>query len=166
MSNLAFLRMLNVGHVQTGALVEDLKQFDLSTVVTRSSVPTPSDPLVASGSVATGTAAPFGTMLDTAMEEIFVPHTEGTKYLERESKSLGEMYLNLLLRFTKYHVSLTLYAPQMTPTYLKPGKSLKVQNLKFIRTPCKPTSKRCSYFFVQFDSWEHSRSSRRSIHEI
>ncbi|KAB5594612.1 Exocyst complex component sec10 [Ceratobasidium theobromae] len=103
MSNLAFLRMLNVGHVQTGALVEDLKQFDLSTVVTRSSVPTPSDPLVASGSVATGTAAPFGTMLDTAMEEIFVPHTEGTKYLERESKSLGEMYLNLLLRFTKYH---------------------------------------------------------------
>lgn len=106
MSNLAFLRMLNMAHVQTGALVEDLKQFDLSTTITRSSTtPAPSDPLAATGSVATGTAGPFGPMLDTAMEEIFVPHTEGTKYLERESKSLGEMYLNLLLRFTKYHVS-------------------------------------------------------------
>ncbi|CAE6391420.1 Exocyst complex component SEC10 [Rhizoctonia solani AG-1 IB] len=87
MSNLAFLRMLNMAHVQTSALVEDLKQFDLT-----------------SGSAGAGAAAPFGPMLDTAMEEIFVPHTEGTKYLERESKSLGEMYLNLLLRFTKYHV--------------------------------------------------------------
>ncbi|KAH7343989.1 exocyst complex component Sec10 [Rhizoctonia solani] len=103
-SNLAFLRMLNMAHVQTSALVEDLKQFDLSTTITRSnSAPTPSDPLAAAGSTGTGAAAPFGPMLDTAMEEIFVPHTEGTKYLERESKSLGEMYLNLLLRFTKYH---------------------------------------------------------------
>ncbi|CUA70358.1 Exocyst complex component sec10 [Schizosaccharomyces pombe 972h-] [Rhizoctonia solani] len=103
-SNLAFLRMLNMAHVQTSALVEDLKQFDLSTTITRSnSAPVPSDPLAAAGTVGTGAAAPFGSMLDTAMEEIFVPHTEGTKYLERESKSLGEMYLNLLLRFTKYH---------------------------------------------------------------
>jgi hypothetical protein len=114
MSSLAFLRMLNVAHVQTGALVEDLKQFDLSTTVTRSTAPTPSDPLAVGGSVATGTAAPFGPMLDTAMEEIFVPHTEGTKYLERESKSLGEMYLNLLLRFTKYHVSFICYTLLIT----------------------------------------------------
>jgi hypothetical protein len=96
-----------MAHVQTSALVEDLKQFDLSTTITRSNttpVSTSSDPLAASGSAGAGAAAPFGPMLDTAMEEIFVPHTEGTKYLERESKSLGEMYLNLLLRFTKYHV--------------------------------------------------------------
>ncbi|GAB1523618.1 Exocyst complex component 5 [Rhizoctonia solani] len=103
-SNLAFLRMLNMAHIQTSALVEDLKQFDLSTTITRSNpAPAPVDPLAASGSAGAGAAAPFGPMLDTAMEEIFVPHTEGTKYLERESKSLGEMYLNLLLRFTKYH---------------------------------------------------------------
>ncbi|KAG9097375.1 Exocyst complex component 5 [Ceratobasidium sp. 370] len=104
MSNLAFLRMLSVAHVQTAALVEDLKQYDLSATVMRSTMTAaPVDPLAVGGVVATGTANPFGPMLDTAMEELFVSHTEGTKYLERESKSLGEMYLNLLLRFTKYH---------------------------------------------------------------
>ncbi|QRV72577.1 exocyst complex component Sec10 [Ceratobasidium sp. AG-Ba] len=103
-SNLAFLRMLSVSHVQTAALVEDLKQHDLSATVMRSMTTiAQADPLAVGGMVATGTAGPFGPMLDTAMEELFVSHTEGTKYLERESKSLGEMYLNLLLRFTKYH---------------------------------------------------------------
>ncbi|ELU37755.1 exocyst complex protein [Rhizoctonia solani AG-1 IA] len=96
-SNLAFLRMLNMAHIQTSALVEDLKQFDLSTTITRSNpAPAPVDPLAASGSAGAGAAAPFGPMLDTAMEEIFVPHTEGTKYLERESKSLGEILVNQL----------------------------------------------------------------------
>jgi hypothetical protein len=105
-SNLSFLRMLNMAHVQTAALVEDLKQYDLSATVMRSTTNASSaDPLAVGGAVASGTAGPFGPMLDTAMEELFVSHTEGTKYLERESKSLGEMYLNLLLRFTKYHVS-------------------------------------------------------------
>ncbi|KAG9074780.1 Exocyst complex component 5 [Ceratobasidium sp. UAMH 11750] len=104
MSNLAFLRMLSMAHVQTAALVEDLKQHDLSATVMRSTMTAaPADPLAVGGVVATGTASPFGPMLDTSMEEMFVSHTEGTKYLERESKSLGEMYLNLLLRFTKYH---------------------------------------------------------------
>ncbi|KAG8688735.1 Exocyst complex component 5, partial [Ceratobasidium sp. 395] len=104
MSNLAFLRMLSMAHLQTTALVEDLKQYDLSATVMRSTMTAvAADPLAVGGTVATGTAAPFGPMLDTAMEEMFVSHTEGTKYLERESKSLGEMYLNLLLRFTKYH---------------------------------------------------------------
>ncbi|KAG8747424.1 Exocyst complex component 5 [Ceratobasidium sp. 414] len=104
MSNLAFLRMLSMAHVQTAALVEELKQYDLSATVMRSTMTAaPVDPLATGGMVATGTASPFGPMLDAAMEEMFILHTEGTKYLERESKSLGEMYLNLLLRFTKYH---------------------------------------------------------------
>lgn len=111
--------MLNMAHVQTAALVEDLKQYDLSATVMRSTtIATSSDPLGTGGAIATGTAGPFGPMLDTAMEELFVPHTEGTKYLERESKSLGEMYLNLLLPFTKYHVSFRAprnsYAPLIT----------------------------------------------------
>ncbi|EUC67467.1 exocyst complex component Sec10, partial [Rhizoctonia solani AG-3 Rhs1AP] len=88
MSNLAFLRMLNMAHVQTSALVEDLKQFDLSTTVTRSnSAPAPSDPLAAAGSTGTGAAAPFGPMLDTAMEEIFVPHTEANAAATSSSNS-------------------------------------------------------------------------------
>ncbi|KAG8682995.1 Exocyst complex component 5, partial [Ceratobasidium sp. 394] len=57
MSNLAFLRMLSMAHVQTAALVEDLKQHDLSATVMRSTMTAaPADPLAVGGVVATGTA--------------------------------------------------------------------------------------------------------------
>lgn len=55
-----------------------------------------------------GVALPIGVMLENAMEELFVRYTEGTKYIERESKSLGEMYVAYLAKFTKYHVSVSL----------------------------------------------------------
>jgi hypothetical protein len=42
-------------------------------------------------------------MLETAMEELFVHQTEGQRYLERESASLGQLYSNLLSNFTRYH---------------------------------------------------------------
>ena len=45
-------------------------------------------------------------MLETAMEELFMPYTEGQKYIDRESKSLTELYANLLINFTQFHVSL------------------------------------------------------------
>jgi hypothetical protein len=44
-------------------------------------------------------------MLDHALEEMFVPWLEGTRYLESESKNLVELYGGLLSRFTRYHVS-------------------------------------------------------------
>jgi len=50
--------------------------------------------------------APLGAMIETAMEEIFVPWIEGTRYLESESKNLIELYAGLLSRFTRYHVSI------------------------------------------------------------
>lgn len=46
-------------------------------------------------------------MLDHAMDELFVPYMEGTRYLEREGKSLTELYAGKLLRFTNWHVSRT-----------------------------------------------------------
>lgn len=39
------------------------------------------------------------------MEELFGPYLEGVRYLERESKSLGELYGGFLSRFSRYHVS-------------------------------------------------------------
>ena len=44
-------------------------------------------------------------MLDHAMEELFVPYMEGNRYLEKEGKSLTELYAGKLLRFTNWHVS-------------------------------------------------------------
>lgn len=46
----------------------------------------------------------MAAMLDLAMEELFVPYMEGSRYLEKEGKSLTELYAGKLLRFTNWHV--------------------------------------------------------------
>ena len=107
LSDLAYLRVLQLVHAQASQLVEDLKTYELPsgvprsptegtdsrrTSLDRSSVPGP------------GTSTSVSTMLETALEELFVPYTEGQRYLERESKSLGSLYSGLLSNFTRYHV--------------------------------------------------------------
>ena len=44
-------------------------------------------------------------MLETAMEELFMPYTEGQKYIDHESRSLADLYANLLSNFAQFHVS-------------------------------------------------------------
>jgi hypothetical protein len=109
-SELAYLRVLQLVHVQTSALVDDLKTYELPYISPR----TPHEAAefrksMAAGSAvlssAPGTSAAVSTMLETAMEELFVPYTEGQRYLERESGSLGALYAGLLTNFTRYHVS-------------------------------------------------------------
>ncbi|CCM05558.1 uncharacterized protein FIBRA_07785 [Fibroporia radiculosa] len=106
-SDLAFLRILQLVHQQTSMLVEDLKAYEVASVMPRS----PSDMgdlnltlNAAPTSAVTTTAATVSTMLETSMEELFVPYTEGQRYLERESRSLGELYAAHLAAFTRYHV--------------------------------------------------------------
>ncbi|KAI0787030.1 exocyst complex component Sec10 [Irpex lacteus] len=107
LSDLAFLRMLQMVHHQTAALVEDLKGYELPSIIPRS----PVDSIdfnrtlsnATTSAAAAATAATVSTMLETAMEELFVPYTEGQRYLERESKSLGELYASFLTNFTRYH---------------------------------------------------------------
>ncbi|KAF9268169.1 exocyst complex component Sec10 [Marasmius fiardii PR-910] len=94
-SDLAYLRVLQLVHGQVTSLVEDLKAYELSTRSTFGST---------GGSAPGGAAsATMTTMLETAMEELFVPYTEGQRYLERESRSLGTLYTSLLVNFTRYH---------------------------------------------------------------
>jgi len=45
-------------------------------------------------------------VLNQCMMDLFVPYTEGDRYLEKEKKSLLELYSSLLLQFSAYHVSL------------------------------------------------------------
>ena len=106
--DLAFLRILQLVHHQTSMLVEDLKAYELPTFAPRS--PTGSDmkgtfnlSLPAVGH-SPGMSASIATLLETALEELFVPYTEGQRYIEKESKSLGDLYAGHLVAFTRYHV--------------------------------------------------------------
>ena len=109
-SDLAYLRVLQLVHIQASNLVDDLKTYELphisprtpyeTTEFRKSSVGTTT---LASGS-GSGTSAAVSTMLETAMDELFVPYIEGSRYLERESRSLGALYAHLLSNFTRYHV--------------------------------------------------------------
>ena len=86
--------MLNLCHTTCSALVDDLKGYDVS-------LGTSTDGSSKGGVAASG---PLAVMLEHAMEEMFVPWLEGTRYLESESKNLVELYAGLLSRFTRYHV--------------------------------------------------------------
>ncbi|KAH9977834.1 exocyst complex component Sec10-like protein [Lactifluus volemus] len=107
MSDLAFLRVLQLIHAQTSLLVEDLKGYDIPTTTPRSPVQTIglsrslTGTSLAAASGAGSTA--ISSILETAMEELFVPYTEGQRYLERETKTLAELYSGHLSVFTRYH---------------------------------------------------------------
>lgn len=88
-STLAVLRILHVSHSMCASLVETLKAYDVTL-----------------GGYATAkveaSGGPLSTMLDQALEEMFVPCME-TPYLDLESKNLVELYGGLLSRFARYH---------------------------------------------------------------
>lgn len=105
-SELAYLRILQLVHIQTSALVEDLKAHEIPQISPRAPYEAAEFRRSITGSApSTGSAAAISTMLETAMDELFVPYIEGQRYLERESKSLGGLYTQLLASFTRYHVS-------------------------------------------------------------
>ncbi|KAG6821543.1 hypothetical protein H0H93_000052 [Arthromyces matolae] len=103
-SDLAYLRVLQLVHIQTSTLVDDLKTYELPHVSPRTPYEaTEFRKLLVASTAVPGTSAAVSTMLETAMEELFVPYTEGQRYLERESRSLGSLYSGLLSQFTRYH---------------------------------------------------------------
>ncbi|KYK56028.1 exocyst complex component Sec10 [Drechmeria coniospora] len=83
-STLAFLRSLHSSRSYIGALVEDLKTHGLTE-----------NPEPCSAQIAQA--------LEQQLDELFVPYLVGNTYIERERKSLEEMYSSLLFRFTIYH---------------------------------------------------------------
>ena len=136
LSDLAFLRILQLVHHQTSMLVEDLKAYELPTFAPRS--PADSDmkktfnlsfPAVGHSPAI---SASITTLLETVLEELFVPYTEGQRYIEKESKSLGDLYAGHLTVFTRYHVrSLTSSLLEIIPTNLTNLRNAhKKQNLR------------------------------------
>ncbi|KID87024.1 exocyst complex component Sec10 [Metarhizium guizhouense ARSEF 977] len=83
-STLAFLRSLHSSRSYISSLVEDLKTHGLTE-----------HPDACSGQIA--------QTLDQQMDELFIPYLVGSSYIERERKSLEEMYSSLLFKFNMYH---------------------------------------------------------------
>lgn len=108
-SVLAFLRTLKLSHAQTANLVEFLKSYDPSAALFRLSESRQNannaNRLSSSANGVTGPSIALSLMLDSAMDELFVPYTEGQRYMERELKSIGELFVLNLFGFSKWHVS-------------------------------------------------------------
>jgi hypothetical protein len=106
-SDLAYLRVLQLVHFQTSALVEDLKSHELPHMSPRTPYEATEFRRSLAGSApVTGpsTSAAISTMLETAMEELFVSYTEGQRYMERECKNLMFLYGIILANFSRFHV--------------------------------------------------------------
>lgn len=110
-SPLAFLRILKLAHSETTNLVEFLKSYDASAALFRysdtnrqSSNSRLSVSSSGSGPGIMGPSVALSLMLDRAMEELFVPYIEGQRYMERELKSMEELYVLNLFGFEKWHV--------------------------------------------------------------
>ncbi|GMK57608.1 hypothetical protein CspeluHIS016_0404420 [Cutaneotrichosporon spelunceum] len=89
-STLAFLRVLHLTHAMCISLVEDLKGYEETLGV-------------GPAKLTDAGTGPLAAMLDQALDEIYVPWLEGSRYLDSESKNIVELYGGLLSRFTRYH---------------------------------------------------------------
>jgi hypothetical protein len=114
-STLSSLRLLYLAHSSTTRLVEDLKVYDFSPASSSSRKDTVATESMLGGRI--GSSAEKGSAkaslvagtLDGCMDELFGPWFEGGRYLERESKSLGELFVGSLHKFRRYHVSFCLF---------------------------------------------------------
>jgi hypothetical protein len=83
-NSLAFLRSLHASRSYINNLIEDLKAHGLTEHPEACSAQT-------------------SLSLDQQLDELFVPYLVGNSYIDRERKSLEELYSSLLFKFTIYH---------------------------------------------------------------
>ncbi|KAL2819882.1 exocyst complex component Sec10-like protein [Aspergillus cavernicola] len=83
-SSLAFLRSLQSSRSSISILVDELKTHGLTehpeTISSQTSL-----------------------ILDQQLEDLFVPYFVGSSYIEREKRTLEELYTSLLFKFTTFH---------------------------------------------------------------
>ena len=92
-SSIAFLRSLQAARTYIGGMVEDLKSHGLTKHP--------------------DTVSPQASAcLDQQLEDLFVPYFAGSSYVDREKRSLEELYGSLLFKFTLYHVSHSFQYPK------------------------------------------------------
>nr|CAG8602454.1 11762_t:CDS:10 [Entrophospora candida] len=96
-STLAYLRSLAAVRAATTDLVTSLKSVEIRQEgSTKDNVNTKNEEDTKKNNT-------IAEVLDQCIEDLFVPYTEGERYLEKEKRSLMELYSSLLLKFTAYH---------------------------------------------------------------
>ncbi|KAJ8296597.1 Exocyst complex component SEC10 [Rhodotorula toruloides] len=139
-STLAYLRILHLSRAQTNSLVDDLKSHEFfrsssasassaivgpsllnplgsthSTALSNVTSPTSSGfPSATGGGAGAVGVAAVSQMLDQSVDELFVPYMEGARYLDKEGKSLTELYAAKLIRFTNWHRAMNKAKPSNT----------------------------------------------------
>lgn len=88
-SHLAYLRTLASTHAETKRLIENLKFYCDKEVSLK-------DATDVNGLV---TSASLDETLDRCMDDLFVPYTEGDRYLQKEIESLSELFGNIVSEF-------------------------------------------------------------------
>lgn len=104
-SSLAFLRSLQSSRGYISALVDDLKAHGLTEHP---------DPI----------SAQTALILDQQLEDLFVPYFVGSSYIEREKKTLEELYTSLLFKFTTFHARRKKAATTFMASLSKSGTEL------------------------------------------
>jgi hypothetical protein len=85
-SSLSYLRLLQSSRSALSTLVDDLKAINYKGIQGMESV----------GSIS--------ATLDQNLDDLFVPYLENSRYIDREVKSLQELYSSLLYKFNGFHV--------------------------------------------------------------
>ncbi|KAF9889487.1 Exocyst complex component 5 [Aspergillus nanangensis] len=104
-SSLAFLRSLQSSRGYISALVDDLKVHGLTEHP---------DPI----------SAQTALLLDQQLEDLFVPYFVGSSYIEREKRTLEELYTSLLFKFTTFHARRKKAATTFMASLSKSGTEL------------------------------------------
>ncbi|WAQ89859.1 hypothetical protein PtA15_11A551 [Puccinia triticina] len=120
-STLAFLRVLALARFSTAQLVNDIKAHDFfrssssinpSTseaypLARRGSDDADVDNKTSAGAIQAVSGGPgisaLSGMLDQQLDELFGQHLDNSRYVERECKSLTELYASYLLQFARWH---------------------------------------------------------------
>lgn len=104
-SSLAFLRCLQSSRGYISALVDDLKAHGLTEHP---------DPI----------SSQTALLLDQQLEELFVPYFVGSSYIEREKRTLEDLFNALLFKFTSYQARRKKAATTFMASLSRPGTEL------------------------------------------
>jgi len=85
-SSLSYLRLLQSSRNALSTLVDDLKAVNYKGIVGVESL------------------SSISATLDQNLDDLFVPYLENSRYVEREVKSLQELYSSLLYKYNGFHV--------------------------------------------------------------
>ncbi|KAJ5587967.1 uncharacterized protein N7459_003732 [Penicillium hispanicum] len=104
-SSLAFLRCLQSSRGYISTLIDDLKAHGLTEHP---------DPI----------SSQTALLLDQQLEELFVPYFVGSSYIEREKRTLEDLFSALLFKFTSYHARRKKAATTFMASLSRPGTEL------------------------------------------